>query len=119
MLIGARGTVEDAEVFWIFQDEIKAINERRRALNKKREERGEPPRLELVDSFERPRDVIEAVGLALSGGGIRSAAVCLGALQALNHNNALRNVDYLSTVSGGGYIGCSLTATMTKSGGEF
>jgi hypothetical protein len=119
MSIAARAIVEDANVFWIFQDEIKAINERRRALNKKREERGEPVRPELADGSEHAREVIEAVGLALSGGGMRSAAVCLGALQALNHNDALRNVDYLSTVSGGGYIGCSLTATMTKSGGEF
>ena len=119
MSIAARAVVENANVFWIFQDEIKAINQRRRALNKKREERGEPPRAELEGSFERAGEVIEAVGLALSGGGMRSAAICLGALQALNHNNVLRNVDYLSTVSGGGYIGCSLTASMTKSGGEF
>ncbi len=48
-------------------------------------------------------------GLCLSGGGIRSAAVCLGALQALNANRAIDCVDYLSTVSGGGYIGASLT----------
>ena len=44
-------------------------------------------------------------GLALSGGGVRSAAFCLGALQALNEADVLKKVDYLSTVSGGGYIG--------------
>jgi hypothetical protein len=48
-------------------------------------------------------------GLALSGGGIRSAVFCLGVLQALANRNLLRNFDYLSTVSGGGYIGSSLT----------
>mgnify|MGYP000653253863 CR=1 FL=1 len=42
------------------------------------------------------------VGLALSGGGIRSAAYCLGVLQALAYRGALPNIDYLSTVSGGG-----------------
>jgi hypothetical protein len=48
-------------------------------------------------------------GLALSGGGIRSAVFCLGVIQALAKNNVLRRFDYLSTVSGGGYIGASLT----------
>lgn len=50
-----------------------------------------------------------AIGLALSGGGIRSAAFALGVLQALERGDALKRVDYLSTVSGGGYIGSSLT----------
>jgi hypothetical protein len=120
MSIGAKPVPENANAL-IFQDEFQAINKRRRALNKKREEQGEPlrPELPLRQSYEYTGEVIETIGLALSGGGLRSAAVCLGALQALNHNNALRNVDYLSTVAGGGYIGCSLSSTMTKSGGEF
>lgn len=63
--------------------------------------------------------VFETVGLALSGGGVRSAAFALGALQALDHHNALNKVDYLSTVSGGGYMGSSLSATMTMSKGKF
>jgi hypothetical protein len=45
------------------------------------------------------------VGLALSGGGIRSATFCLGILQGLQKLNLLRIFDYLSTVSGGGYVG--------------
>jgi GNAT superfamily N-acetyltransferase len=49
-----------------------------------------------------PRD---RFGLALSGGGIRSATFNLGLLQALAHLGVLKHVDYLSTVSGGGYIG--------------
>ena len=48
------------------------------------------------------------IGLALSGGGIRSATFCLGFLQALAARNVLRRFDYLSTVSGGGYIGSFL-----------
>jgi Patatin-like phospholipase len=59
-----------------------------------------------------PPETANLVGLALSGGGIRSAAFCLGALQALDVENVLERVDYLSTVSGGGYIGCSLTAAL-------
>jgi Patatin-like phospholipase len=50
------------------------------------------------------------VGLALSGGGIRSATFNLGVLQALAELNLLQRVDYLSTVSGGGYIGSWLAA---------
>ena len=36
---------------------------------------------------------------------IRSAAFCLGVIQALARAGWLRRVDYLSTVSGGGYCG--------------
>jgi len=45
------------------------------------------------------------IGLAFSGGGIRSATFNLGVLQRLQELDLLRSVDYLSTVSGGGYIG--------------
>lgn len=48
------------------------------------------------------------LGLALSGGGIRSATFCFGVLRALARNGVLRRFDYLSTVSGGGYIGAAL-----------
>ncbi|MDB5754841.1 MAG: hypothetical protein JWR56_1269 [Massilia sp.] len=47
----------------------------------------------------------ELAGLAFSGGGIRSATFNLGILQALAEKKMLGNFDYLSTVSGGGYIG--------------
>jgi hypothetical protein len=67
----------------------------------------------------RPTEDSRLVGLALSGGGIRSASFCLGALQALDKAGVLDNIDYLSTVSGGGYIGASLSAGMTCSRGKF
>jgi Patatin-like phospholipase len=51
----------------------------------------------------------DLTGIALSGGGIRSATFCLGVLQALAKADLLKRFDYLSTVSGGGYIGASLT----------
>ncbi|MDR7152056.1 hypothetical protein J2W49_004032 [Hydrogenophaga palleronii] len=47
-------------------------------------------------------------GLALSGGGIRSATFCFGLLKALAHNHAFQRFDLLSTVSGGGYIGATV-----------
>lgn len=48
--------------------------------------------------------------LCLSGGGIRSGTFALGVLQGLARHNLLDKFDYLSTVSGGGYIGSWLTA---------
>jgi hypothetical protein len=54
------------------------------------------------------------VGLALSGGGVRSATFNLGVLQALAAHHVLRSVDYLSTVSGGGYIGSFLGRFYTR-----
>lgn len=44
-------------------------------------------------------------GLAFSGGGIRSAALCSGVLRRLLQEKA--KVDYVSCVSGGGYTGTS------------
>src|SRR5205085_4210290 len=50
--------------------------------------------------------------LAFSGGGIRSATFNLGVLQALCEAKLLTCFDYLSTVSGGGYIGGWLSAQL-------
>ncbi len=47
-------------------------------------------------------------GVAFSGGGIRSAIVSLGLAQALAKQDLFRRIDYLSTVSGGGYTGAFL-----------
>jgi hypothetical protein len=52
-------------------------------------------------------------GVAFSGGGIRSATFNLGVLQALAKLKLLRRIDYLSTVSGGGYIGSWLQGWCT------
>ncbi|SFO94170.1 Patatin-like phospholipase [Variovorax sp. OK605] len=54
----------------------------------------------------------DAIGLSLSGGGIRSATFCLGVVQVLAQRNLLKDVDYLSTVSGGGYIGSFITSSI-------
>jgi hypothetical protein len=56
-------------------------------------------------------------GLGISGGGIRSASVGLGVMQALvaaPGKSVLSKIDYLSTVSGGGYIGSALTWFLHK-----
>lgn len=48
--------------------------------------------------------------LCVSGGGIRSATFALGAVQALAKAGLLSKFDFLSTVSGGGYLGSLLSA---------
>ena len=55
--------------------------------------------------------------LCISGGGIRSATFALGAIQGLADHGLLGRFDYLSTVSGGGYIGGWLTAWIQRFGG--
>jgi hypothetical protein len=69
-------------------------------------------KLRLKENPEIPPAGDTLVGLAFSGGGIRSATFNLGILQALAKANLLRTVDYVSTVSGGGYIGSWLMAWM-------
>jgi Patatin-like phospholipase len=64
----------------------------------------------LTGEHDRPM-----IGLALSGGGIRSATFNLGVLQALATLKLLRKFDYLSTVSGGGYVGAWLSALIHRS----
>ena len=59
---------------------------------------------------------INRFGLALSGGGIRSATINLGFLKTLNLFDLLRKADYLSTVSGGGYTGSYIQATLRNEG---
>jgi hypothetical protein len=62
-----------------------------------------------VPQRQRPLE-LDIVGLSFSGGGIRSATFNLGVIQALAKNNLLTWIDYLSTVSGGGYIGSWLSS---------
>lgn len=54
-----------------------------------------------------------ATGLALSGGGIRSATFCLGIVQTLAQKDLFHHFDYLSTVSGGGYLGTFLSSVLS------
>ncbi len=81
----------------------------RQELNKPRVnmERSSPKR------FATPSANAGLVGLALSGGGIRSATFNLGLLQGLADKKVLQYCDYLSTVSGGGYIGSCVSSLLT------
>ena len=62
---------------------------------------------------------VDRVGLAFSGGGIRSATFNLGVLKALHELGLLKHIDYLSTVSGGGYVGAWWSAWRARWGKEF
>lgn len=70
----------------------------------------------LGDGLRGDPGGVEAWGLALSGGGIRSATFGLGVLQALARNGLLKCFHYQSTVSGGGYIGGFLQGLIRRRG---
>jgi len=75
------------------------------------------PSLKLDDpAEERLKNIVrenhkkQLAAICLSGGGIRRATFGLGVLQGLAHNKLLKRFSYLSTVSGGGYVGSWLSA---------
>lgn len=76
----------------------------------------EATRLQWRRSLLQREPAAMRTGLALSGGGIRSATVSLGMLQALARAGMLESFDYLSTVSGGGYAGSFLGSLFTPPG---
>lgn len=105
---GAGASDKAADFDKVFRAEQVVVNDRRR-------ETGRPEAGSLDPHTEN-----DYVGLALSGGGIRSAAFCFGALQALDaKSEILKRLDYLSTVSGGGYIGCCLAIGLKVFKGAF
>jgi hypothetical protein len=70
-----------------------------------------------TDAYDKAKEV-RSVGVCLSGGGIRSATFNLGVLQGLARLGKLGNIDYLSTVSGGGYIHQFLASWISREGWE-
>jgi hypothetical protein len=118
---------------------MKARTEPNSAVEREREEKntlqilaeeyrklhGKPPTGHGLDSLGNLYGAVHALrdgehpqpraALCLSGGGIRSASFALGVLQAFAANGLLDRFHYLSTVSGGGYIGGWLTAWRKKS----
>ena len=103
----------------VFFREVELINDRRALERRGRIELEiEDPENVSGEKVLAPVQGANVVGLALSGGGIRSAAFCVGALQALHVTKVLDRADYLSTVSGGGYTGCCLTAALDYAHGQ-
>ncbi len=89
------GQTSGAEIAEVLRQEREELGRRRDAAN-------------LQSSGGAVPDKV--TGLALSGGGIRSASLALGFLQTLYRRGILRHIDYLSTVSGGGYAGSWLSS---------
>ena len=82
------------------------VLEQEQAFLKNREAAGDSSGTQSVDQ--------ENFSICFSGGGIRSAAFNLGVLQALAEKRLLPKIDYLSTVSGGGYIGSWFMALLHR-----
>ena len=53
------------------------------------------------------------IGISFSGGGIRSSTFNLGIVQVLHKVGLFRCADYMSTVSGGGYLGTFISSYYT------
>ena len=92
------------------EKESDRIRQELEKLSENSENQSEVPRFDVRISNDA-----DLVGLALSGGGVRSATFNLGLLQGLDKGGILRYCDYLSTVSGGGYIGSCLSSLLTNS----
>jgi hypothetical protein len=73
-----------------------------------------PPASEAEQYQDEPPEGMR-IGIALSGGGIRSAAFNLGALQALQEKGILERAEYLAAVSGGNYIASAMTISAAYS----
>ena len=71
---------------------------------------------EQISSGSDTNNTDEKLGVAFSGGGIRSAALCSGVLRWLVENE--KEPDYLSCVSGGGYTGSAYVQWKYFKGGD-
>lgn len=112
----------------LFRDELVEITKARRARKAEYDIASKNPaedKRENTDSDALDDGVFDPMckagemglmGIALSGGGIRSATFNLGILQRLANLNVLKEFDYMSTVSGGGYIGAWLNSWIKRSG---
>ncbi len=75
---------------------------------------GKPSAGPSLDSVFRQFHAENLTALCFSGGGIRSATFGLGIVQKLAERGLLEKFDYLSTVSGGGYLGSWLSAWIRR-----
>jgi hypothetical protein len=117
---------------WLLENELGEINARRRqcgipwidengnlqgANDQEKAERNEQlaaaEAKPSTDAYDRAA-ASSLMGICFSGGGIRSATFNLGVLQGLAELGLLRCFDYLSSVSGGGYIHQWLAAWISR-----
>lgn len=96
--------------------EIEDIRTRRQVIRRSLASAQDHGNAAGVDASFDTEDVErDLAGLALSGGGIRSACFNMGLVQAFHASGLYRVFDYLSTVSGGGYIGGFLSTSLLQS----
>lgn len=67
-----------------------------------------------ANGIDEPVSRDNLTGICISGGGIRSATLGLGMIQAFIRKGVMKRFDYMSTVSGGGYIGACLSSLLSK-----
>jgi hypothetical protein len=89
------------DLAWTLAGELRALRERDLAPG---------------ETYDAVAAEAELSALCLSGGGVRSAAFSLGVVQALARAGLLARFDYLSTVSGGGFIGAWLSTLIKEHG---
>jgi hypothetical protein len=91
----------------VVDEELKIISARRQVAYASREE-----------EYDANKDIAKDLrGLSISGGGIRSSTFSIGVIQSLAQAGLFRDIDYMSTVSGGGYTG-SMLSTLLNSENE-
>jgi hypothetical protein len=116
-------------------DELKEVKARTKSTGARgavEEAQSQPDVFSLEEALDREKNLIKDTrerlklepakgdlsAICLSGGGIRSAVFCLGGLMALDQAKLIQQFDYLSTVSGGGYIGGWLSKLLKVLGDE-
>ena len=107
---------------WLLEQEAPAIRDLRQLHHpndvipefKPRAATADPSQDDPGDIYQWARDN-KVAGICFSGGGIRSATFNLGILQGLAKRGWLDGFDYLSSVSGGGYIHAWLAAWLKRS----
>ncbi len=111
-----RRSNENSDVEKFYKHEHEYIKSRRAVAVKRLEEKldGLKNKVEIETIKDELKELnklfdesnpVNTIGMAFSGGGIRSSTFNLGVLQAMEAAKYLSHIDYLTTVSGGSYIG--------------
>ncbi len=88
----------------VVDDELEVITARRQvAYPSRMEEQG--AKADIANDLR---------GLSISGGGIRSSTFSIGVIQSLAQARLFKDIDYMSTVSGGGYTGSMLSILLNN-----
>ncbi len=98
-MVNAGAGILDTEA--ALAEELGEIERRRRAAGVRTPGAADPS----GENVYRRARCMRLTALCLSGGGVRGASFCLGVLQSLAAKRLLNEFDYLSSVSGGGFIG--------------